>query len=145
MNQEAPFYGEGPLIYDPRRPGLKRRKDWWVVVPVDNEIARYYRWWVQRRYHIALCEPSWKAHISVVRGEMPREASLRALWKKHAGERVRFAYGHNPKLATARVYAADDGQIWFIDAYSDRLCEIRAELGLPTFHKFHISIGKTYY
>ena len=141
----CPHESVGTLVYDPYRPGLKTRNAWWCILNVDTEIASYYRWWVKSRHWITLYPPAWKPHISVVRGEMPREASLRQLWGKYAHERVEFAYGNEPKLATGRQYAADDGQLWYVEAWSERLQEIRAELGLKTFYSYHLSIGKTYH
>ena len=38
----------GRIIYDPARPGMKRRTKYWAIVNVDREITRYFRWWVDR-------------------------------------------------------------------------------------------------
>ena len=57
-------------------------------------------------------------HISVVRKERPRDMSA---WGAHEGERIPFEYG---------TWTFDDGVYFWIQAYSERLKEIRAGLGL---------------
>ena len=84
--------GTGILVYDPSRPGLKSKTDWWAVVNTDAEICRYYRWWVWRRYMIELQQPSWGAHVSVIRGGKPPTEEKVRLWKKYQGEKIEFEY-----------------------------------------------------
>ena len=38
---------------------------------------------------IDLCQPSWDAHISIIRGEKPPKG-LEHLWKKYDGQKVEF-------------------------------------------------------
>jgi len=68
--------GHGYIKYDPYRPGLKKKKDWWAIVKIDREITRYYRWWVMKERWIDLCQPSWDAHISIIRGDGMRISVL---------------------------------------------------------------------
>ena len=147
--------GSGIIKYDPPRPGMTRRTDWWAIIKVDREITRYYRWWVDKEVvnplgleHVnsgskayfdslgakGLVEPSWNAHISIVRGEKPRE-DLRYLWKKYDGERISFCYRHCPYKS--------DGPYWFVEVFCPRLEEIRDELKLITGWKYHLTIGRT--
>lgn len=130
----------GKIIYDPRRPGMKGRKDWWCIVETDREITRYYRWWVESQLHIkGMCQPSWDAHISVVRGEKPRP-NLMHLWKKYHGQRVEFQYSHSP-------YSVPDkeGQYWMVDIECPQLLDIRKELQRPSNWKLHLTIGRTHF
>lgn len=124
----------GTIKYDPPRPGLKKKKDWWAIVKVDREITRYYRWWVKKRYWIDLCMPSWDAHISIVRGERP-ERHLMHLWKKYDGHKVTFKYGHDVQ---------QNGQFWFVDVDCPFLLDIRKELNRPTNWNLHLTIGRTW-
>lgn len=149
MSQDLPiFRSAGKLVYDPQREGMKRRRDWWCVVQVDPEIARYYRWFVER-YFLGrtinqpnwLCKPSWGAHISVVRSEKPRPP-YRHFWKKYDGERIEFVYRPYPRVTRGGLNEL--GTFWFIDVDCPRLHKIRRELGLPTFYHFHITIGRDY-
>lgn len=57
-------------------------------------------------------------HVSVVRKERPRNM---AAWGAREGERVPFEYG---------TWIFDDGVYFWLQVYSERLKEIRAELGL---------------
>jgi hypothetical protein len=144
------FKSTGKLIYDPRRPGMKRRINWWSVIMVDREITRYYRWWVKRMFwgrtsvnENWLCEPSWNAHISVVRGEKPPLDKMN-LWKKYHGEIIEFHYEHYPIRGGSNTSSTEKGQFWLIEVHCPRITEIRDELGLKTFYKYHLTIGRTY-
>ena len=156
------FKSIGRIYYDPKRPGLKNKTrgakarssvDWWCIVRVDDEIARYYRWWINRRWwgRTAMQEnwlsmPSWGTHISVVRGEEP-EDDRKHLWRKYHGVDLEFEYEHRIRQTNdfdrTRRYTKD-GDFFFVDAWCPRLDEIRAELGFPTYHKFHITVARTY-
>ena len=131
------FQGSGILQYDPPRPGMKRRTSWWIIVNVDREITRYYRWWVKSHYWIDLHQPAWNAHISVLRGEQPRK-DLMHLWKKYDGQRVDFEYSHN-------VCAVKNSVFWTVEVTSEFLTGIRDEFEVPSDWPFHLTIGKTPY
>ena len=128
------FETTGTIRYDPHRGGMKRRTKWWAIIQVDREITRYYRWLVMREYwaHTAihpdwLKQPSWNAHVSIVRGEEPRGA-LKDKWKYLDGKKVTLAYEHNPRY----------------NVYCPEIIEIRRELGLKTFYKSHLTFGRIY-
>jgi len=122
--------GSGRVVYDPKRPGLKKRKDWWCVILVDREITRYYRWWVESQLHVkGMCQPSWDAHISIVRGERP-EKHLLHLWKKYDNNIMEFQYSHN----VYSVPAKDGGHFWMVDVKCDDAMNIRTELQLSLIH-----------
>ena len=139
--------GTGVLVYDPHRPGLKSKTDWWVVVNTDDEICRYYRWWVWRRYMIDLQKPSWGAHVSVIRGGKPSDDKMH-LWKKYQGEKIAFEY--SPDIRQSGDTTADRPDFfWFLDVWCSRLNEIRAELGFTNEFdgkpiKYHLTIGRTW-
>lgn len=139
--------GTGVLTYDPYRGKMKTNTNWWIVVNTDNEIARYYRWWIMRHYWIDLKNPSWGAHISVLRGGKPRN-DKRHLWKKYMGEKINFTY--SPIVRQSGDTTGDrPDNFWFIDVWSDRLTEIRDELGFTNVFdgkpiKYHLTIGRTY-
>lgn len=138
------FDGTAKVIYDPSRPGMKRKTERWCVANTDGEIARYFRWWVQKRYWIDnLCIPSWGAHISVTRGEFiqPR---YRDNWKKFQNRKVKFKYTNYVKR-TQENESNDGGYFWYVDVVSEDLDEIRRSLGLRIYPFYHITIGRTYY
>ena len=127
----------GIVKYDPPRPGMKRRTDWWAILMVDREITRYYRWWVKKRFWIDLDQPSWDAHISIVRGEKPRPGKTE-LWKKYQNEKISFRYSHEVKQVKNKP------EFWFVEVEAPRLLEIRREFGLPADWPLHLTIGRTH-
>ena len=132
------FHSSGKIIYDPNRFGMRRRVRWWCVVIVDKEITRYYRWWIERQYHIkGLCSPSWDAHISVIRGEEPKD-ELKHLWGKYHGRFVQFEYEHNPIPST-------NDQHWVVNITCPELLKIREELQRPTNWPLHLTVGRVWF
>lgn len=128
----------GKIVYDPPRPGMKRRTAWWCIVQVDPEIARYYRYWLQWQFHMHhIAPPAWGAHISVIRGEKPTD-DLMHLWKKYDGQLVKFKYTHY-------LMRAKKEQFWFVEVQSPFLMNIREELNRPTNWPLHLTIGKEKY
>ena len=128
--------GEGRVVYDPPRPGMKKKVKGWCVVPVDTEITRYYRWWIENRYHIRLFKPAWNAHISIVRGEK-LSPDVVELWKKYNGKKIKFEYAQNPHCGSNKLF-------WSVDVRSDFMDNIRSELGLTTGWHYHITVGRLY-
>ena len=134
----------GKIVYDPWRGNLKKKRDWWCVVEVDKEITRYYRWWIERRYHIkGLCQPSWDAHVSVIRGEKPR-SELMHLWKKYHGQRVPLRYKHFPRQSGDTTGYDRPDNYWFVEVQSPFLLNIREEFDFPTHWKLHLTVGRTW-
>ena len=140
--------GTGILVYDPPRPNLKKKPDWWVVLNTDAEICRYYRWWVWRRYMIELKQPSWGAHISVVRNRKPDPDKMH-LWKKYQGEKIEFEYSPMIRRSGDTTNGDRPDSYWFVDVWCNRFTEIREELGLLTEFrgepiKYHMTVGRTW-
>lgn len=147
MEQVYEHIGQGRIVYDPSRPGMKRRTEWWCIAQIDREITRYYRYWANQNpvvfgeTHLDLCLPSWDAHISIVRGEVPRE-EFRHHWKKYHGKTITFRYSHCLRRTRNHIHEKD--YFWFIDVQSPEIDEIREELGLRTFYNYHITVGRIY-
>lgn len=141
--------GTGIIQYDPKRPGMKHRTDWWCVLNLDTELTRYYRWWLEHERHIQLDEPSWPAHISIIRGENPNNQFL-DVWKKHQGQKLNFFYKHGDlqvgrsQRTDSKAELATGGEYYFINVECPKLDEIRTELGLRTGFNYHFTIGRTH-
>jgi len=139
--------GSGKIVYDPFRADMKNRTQGWCIVEVDREITRYYRYWIDKQLNPlglpgqGLKQPSWDAHISVVRGERIHP-SVQHLWKKYHGQRVNFSYDNS------YIRVAPDknlgGYYYWVDVECQFLSDIRTELQLPVGWKLHITIGRTY-
>lgn len=132
----------GRIVYDPPRPGMKSRTTNWCVANVDNDITRYYRWWLEREKHVFLHQPAWGGHVSIVRGERI-SPKLQAAWKKRHNQRIELEYRHG--IINVSPDTDAPGEFYWISARSEAFDEIRQELGLPTGWSYHITIGRRYY
>lgn len=130
----------GKVTYDPKRPGMKGNTKWWCVIDIGNDLPAYYRWWLERERHTWLCVPAWGGHISVVRGEHPKQADQ---WKYLHGTTVTFEYLHG------YVGVSPDkdigGHFFWVYVRCKQLDEIRQRLGLPTGWTYHFTVGRSYY
>lgn len=141
---------KGRIIYDPARPGMKKRVDWWAILTADREITRYYRWWVDKEIlnpmfvegH-GLKQPSWDAHVSIIRGEKPAEDKMH-LWKKYHGQEVEFTYKHGVRQSGDTTGWDRPNWYWFVDVKCELIDQIREELGYRTGWTHHLTIGRTY-
>jgi hypothetical protein len=134
MNEDMWLESKAKIVYDPYRGGMKHRVDWWCVAEVDREITRYYRWWLQKEFHLHdMLQPSWDAHISIIRGEKPTP-KLMHLWKKYNGMVVPFKYNISPERSSRDDY-------WTVEVKCDFLMNIRHEFNRPTHFPLHLSIG----
>ena len=124
------FTASGKLIYDPK--ARIKPAPWWLILKTDKGLMEYYQHWIKQHYDVGFEKTVWGSHISVIRGDEPLNKEA---WGKYNNEVIPFTY-------TNRIYRVH----WFfcVDAYSPRLEEIRAELGLPKLPKygFHITIGR---
>lgn len=134
---EIMFESWGKIIYDPRRPGLKKKNKWWAIVTVDREITRYFRWHVLWNWGIKLHQPSWDAHISIIRGEKPRGRTMK-LWKKYHKQKVKFRYSNTV------IQAPNKPQFWFVEVECPMIKQIREEFGMPSHWNSHLTIGRTW-
>jgi hypothetical protein len=110
-----------------------------LIVEVDPGISAFYKSLIPKCY--ILNPQKYAPHISVVRHEQPNMEN----WGKYDGQPVEFFYSNIVHRGT--VY-------WWLNAFSNRLEEIRLELGLPVsspytrppdgFEKcFHITLGNS--
>ena len=121
----------GILRYSPKLLGNASSK-WWIVLDCDPEIGEYYRhlFFLNSHKIEKLQRPAWKEHISVVSNEEPLDKTQ---WEKHSGEIVTFQY--DPEIKFDAIYC-------WLTVYSDRLKEIRKELGLTeSIIPLHLTIG----
>jgi hypothetical protein len=113
--------------------GTLRYADDWLLLQVDDEIARYYADMIRVRFGIGLHHRSkWGAHVSVIRGET---LSTPALWGADDGEEIAIKYTHD-------IYT--NGAHWWLNVESDELAAVRERYGLPPEKRhFHLTIGRT--
>lgn len=148
------FKSTGIIRYDPYRGNMKSNTDWWIVIATDADLVNYYAKQVVDNpvafgeTRIDLVAPSWGSHISIVRGEKPRDG-LKHLWKKYDGEKVEFEYSHIVRRSGDTTPGFHIDHFWFVDIWCDKLNEIRRELGLKAYDtvkkapfKYHLTIGR---
>lgn len=129
----------GKLCYNPER-GKNQSTSWWLVVDVDKEITRYYRWWVKTEIGILLQQPSWNAHISVIRGAQPPNPEF---WRKYEQKTIGFQIKHEVRQSGDTTGWDRPDNYWFVDVFSEELSHIQQEMGFPAKDKYHITIGRT--
>lgn len=107
--------------------------DDWLLLQVDDEIARYYATMLKRRFDIDLhWRSKWGAHVSVIRGE--QISANVDLWGHDEGLTIPINYTHD-------IYTNTDH--WWLNVLCDRLADIRSFYGLPTNKRFfHLTIGR---
>jgi hypothetical protein len=121
---------KGKIIYDPI--AGKANNKWWVIVECDENIIKYYKYWVEKYYKVELNKPLFNAHISVVRGEEPLNKEL---WRYNHECEVDFYYS---------VDIENENGYWWLRVFSKDLEDLREKLGLNKDVKFgfHLTIGK---
>ena len=133
----------GIIKYDPHRPGLKKKTEWWATMIVDEDISRLCRWWVFNELHIELKKPSWGTHVSIIRGEKPALDKL-YLWKKYDGKKLNFKYSLDVRQSGDTTGFDRPNHYWFVDVDCPQLIDIREEFGFPSDWKLHMTIGRTW-
>ena len=141
------FRGTGTIAYDPARGDMKRKTQWWCVINTDPEIARYYRYWVNKRRNPLglnghdLHLPAWGAHVTVFRGEKPKPEFMH-LWKAYEGKTVDFWYKHRVE----NRFRGEEGNspYWFLEVDCPFAKRMRDEMQVPSNWLFHFTVGRTY-
>lgn len=113
--------------------GTLRYVDDWLLLEVDDEIARYYAWIMKQRFDINLhWKSKWGAHVSVIRGEQLHMNLDK--WGEDEGREIQINYTHD-------IYT--NGEHWWLNVLCDELADVRSHYGLPTNKRFfHLTIGR---
>lgn len=128
----------GTIIYDPYR-GDMETKNHWCILQLPKDFGKYYQYFLRKEKHLILNDPTYNAHVSIVRGELIRNKSS---WKKY--QHNKFFIEYEPEIVQFKDNKKP-GSFYCINFESKKLAEIREELGLIPFSTFHITIGRTYY
>lgn len=120
------FQSSGNLHYGEDNKGFKK-----LILNIDQGIVDFYRYLIPKSQ---LVQPqAYSAHISVIRRENIPKMEF---WGKYEGETASFKY---------ETVIYKDGTYFWLEAYSEKLNEIRLELGLPKYRGnnncFHITLG----
>lgn len=108
---------------------IRRSRSGWMLVDVDPEFIRYYRSLIPR--YKCVNQQKYDSHVTVVNPLYERVDI-----SKYDGESLAFDYDNLIKYDTLYYY---------LDVHSDRIGDIRAELGLSRFipgrNCYHITIA----
>lgn len=131
---------EGTLVYDPDRGTMKKKKDFWLVLQLPLQLARYYQYFIRTNLHIDVKDPPWGTHVSIVRGEVPPNPEY---WKKYDGKKIKIRF--NPDIVQVKD-KKNPGSFFIIEFDDEFIGNIRKELGLHSkYLRYHITVGRTYY
>lgn len=129
----------GTIIYDPYRGENMKPKNQWCILQLPKDFARYYQYFLRKEKHLELFDPTFNAHVSIVRGEVPKNMNA---WKKYNNKR--FFIEYEPEIVSFKD-TKKPGSYYCITFKSKALSELRRELGLIPHEVFHITIGRTNY
>jgi hypothetical protein len=108
-------------------PGLR------AVVWVEQDISDLYRKLIPKYYY---AQPQlYPAHITVVRLRLETAKNME-VWNKYNGELVPFSYDSSIRF---------DGTYFYLNVQSERIGDIREELGLPRFRFGDLGADKRCY
>lgn len=127
------FETYGIVTYNPRR---NVKSDWWLTLelPEFYEIARYYRWFIDKEWwkadsrnrKRAYSKPPHSYHISLIRGEKPRK-NIHHWGKWRAGEKIPVRYDDFIRQTSFERDGKD--HFWFFKTDSE-YAEFRKHYGL---------------
>lgn len=136
--------GKGIIRYSPLRIGGRRRiNPWWIVVDTDNEISKYYKWWLERLIYNPpwlkknegekLNLPLWGTHVTVLNGVKEVGEQYLEFWEKYQGEQIEFEYS---------PYIEKHWKFFVLPVKCSKLEIIRDELGFDSNYHFHITVAR---
>ncbi len=106
----------------------------WLVLDIDNSIVKYYAYWCQkfiwRKGSFSFHGP----HSTVINGKA-EDYRKSPRWKIHQGALINFQYSN--------IIKTDDHYYW-LSVKSERLKEIRQELGASPYPKWEYHITCLY-
>lgn len=119
------FKSSGILTYYP---------NWWAVIYVCEDIAKYYSKMVYMNSFLKLNKTKYKPHISVIYKEEPQE-QYKNKWGYNDGEEIEFLYD-------GFVRHDENGVGFWLNVECRDIEKIRQTFGLPSLlYAPHITIG----
>jgi hypothetical protein len=144
LNNAPMLTGKGVVLYDPERKGLKSNATC-CIVEVDPQIAEYYRHQINEYYKLNLIKPSWKPHISIIQGSIPRNGELyNTFWKKYEGLNVDFQYSIFPRFSGDKpsAHLTELAEFWFLNVNVPIFHQLRSDFKLRNDFNPHLTIAK---
>lgn len=129
----------GKIKFDPKILTKKHKsQDGWknvAIVELSGDICEYYKWFIEKRFHIRLKQNIRGPHITIINDQKGDENLYQTAKNKWDGKIIEFEYDLN-RIRT-------DKKHWWISASSPVFSKIRVEAGLGEkyYYGFHITIG----
>lgn len=129
------YKSKGVLKYDPGK-GTKHFQDFWCLLILDDEIYKYYSWFMNKEGE-PINKPNslWGFHSSVIKGEEPKQNKNK--WGYKDGKEIEFYYGN--------YISWSNGRHAWMNLYCEELSELRDFYGLYTNGgklKYHMTLGR---
>ena len=130
----------GKLIYDPHRTEFRKaHKQRTLIVQLPHDqLDLYYQWFLTKKFGtwMTLQRPMFGLHVTVVKGDEHIHKDKLHLWKKYHGQTVELEYD---PIAVERHW-----HFWSMSVRSQKLQDIRYELGLRLDYRLHLTFGRQY-
>jgi hypothetical protein len=108
-------------------------KPFWSILSINDDIDKYYRWFLEKKRGLILQAPAWGPHITVFDGEKVPQEHWTFLKQKYDNKKIEFKH---------EVFIKSNGKHWWLKALSPQLDEIRKESGLRNLKwSYHITLG----
>lgn len=122
----------GIFVCNPEAKGIPAGQ-WWLILQCCPDLAKYCRMMINK-YNLGsfkVMKPAWDSHISVTRGEEPKNKEL---WNSLTGREVDFYYEN--KIETNDRY-------YWLPVQSDAILDVREQLGLlrEPYYKLHLTVA----
>lgn len=127
---------QGRIEISPNREGVRKERPDLLIVKVSNDVSRYYRWFIEKRYGLELDPPCFGSHISVLDGR-------KAIVKSVANQQYLKSIDNKP--ITIKFNPDSLYRVWHficLKVEEEELNVIRKTLGFTTTDKLHITVGR---
>jgi hypothetical protein len=130
----------GKLIYDPHRSNFRKtyKQRTLIVQLPHDQLDLYYQWFLTKKFGtwMTLQRPMFGLHVTVVGGNEHIPKNKLHLWKKYHGQAIELEYDNS---SIERHW-----HFWSMSVKSQKLQDIRQELGLILDYRLHITFGRQY-
>jgi hypothetical protein len=126
------YTSKGILTYD-LAVGSKHFEPYWCFLKLDEEICRYYSWFMNKDGE-GIHKPNaiWGFHVSVIKGEKPTDNLDK--WGFKEGKEIEFYYGN--------FISYTNGTHAWLNLYCEELANLRVFYGLDHKLKYHMTLGR---
>lgn len=128
---------KGVIIFDPiPKSGSVEKlfKPFWIIIKTNDDVDKYYSWFLKKEKGLILQSPAWGPHITVLDG-IPIEKEL---WenakKKYDNQEVEFEH---------EIFIKSNSKHWWLKVYCPQVDELRKEMNVQKDLKWslHLTLG----